>query len=625
MLTLFVTTLKSKSTSWYLFLFVIWILVASLILIIQGKRELLTGLLSLTLIVGSIPVWYGLLRDLSRGSFGVDIIAGVALIGTFIIGQYLAGVVVLLMLSGGQLFEEYAMNRAKRELSALLSRTPTFAHVRKGNTLEDIPIAKLLPGMIVVIKPGEVVSVDGTIIEGESSINESTLTGESLPIQKIVGSSVYSGTENMDNVIAVRVEKPAQETRYQAIIRLVTQAEKSKAPIVRLADTYSLYFTGITFLMGCFAWFLSHDIERVVSVLVVATPCPLLLATPIAIMSGMSTSSTRGIIVKDGGALEMLARIRTFVFDKTGTITLGTPEVTQVISFGRNSKEKVVTIAASLDQLSNHILSKALLSYAHSHRVVLEYPKEFKEHFGDGTEGMIEGKHYALGKKSFVEKFSNGKQKQKVEELYNETIKSGGLMIFLAEQTVIIGAIIFQDTLRNDAGKLFLALRNEGVKKTIILTGDKKERAETIASTLHVDKVVSECLPEDKMRNIKNVQRNGTRVAMIGDGINDAPALAKADVGIALGIHGETASSDVADIVILSRSIGRVYDVYHIAKKTIFLARQGILLGIGASTIAMVAGSFGYISPLFGTLLQEGIDVVVIMNALRLGSMLREK
>lgn len=619
----FIAYLKNQSLYFYIFIPVVMVLLSSFISFLMGDNENASILFKYTLVAGSIPVWYSLLRDFTRGSFGVDIIAGVALFGTFITEEYLAGVVVLLMLSGGQLFEVYAMARARKELSALLSRTPLYAHVKEGEHLQDTLVSEIVPGMNVVIKPGEVVSVDGVIVEGETTVDESTLTGESIPVQRQQGMSVYAGTENIDNVIVVRVEKYAHETRYQSIVTLVEQAENSKAPIVRLADRYSLYFTGITFIIGLIAWGISHDLMRVVAVLVVATPCPLLLATPIAIMSGMSKASKKGVIVKDGGALETLSRTHTFVFDKTGTITLGTPEVAKVVAFGESTEKNILTIAASLDQLSTHILARALLFYAKGAKITLEYPEKFKEHFGDGIQGDLHGETYFFGKKTFVEGISRTHKKE-VEAVYKEALQNGMIVVFLANKHAVMGALFFQDTLRREAGKLFLQLRAEGVKKTVILTGDKNERAHAVAKILHVTDVISECLPDEKVQHIQMLQKSGRLVAMVGDGVNDAPALACADVGMALGTHGQTASSDVADIVILSRSITRVYDVLHIAKKTIVLAKQGIFFGIGASTVAMVFSALGYIPPLSGILLQEGIDIVVIVNALRLGSILRD-
>ena len=596
-------------------------LFVGLVLFLLGYGEHSLLLFKYILAIGSIPFWYSLLRDIARGDFGVDIIAGVALVGTFFIGQYLAGVVVLLMLSGGQLLEVYAMSRARRELSLLLSKTPKFAHVRNGEEINEILLSEITLGMKVIVKAGEVISVDGTIIEGLTTIDESALTGESTTVKKTVGNMVYAGTENRDAVIVIEVEKLASETKYQSIVKLVQDAEKSKAPIVRMADKYSLYFTGITAVIAFVSWIISHDLVRVVSVLVVATPCPLLLAVPIAIMSGMSKASSRGIIIKDGSALERLSEVKVFFFDKTGTLTLGTPEVAKVLSFSDLDEKQIVVSASTLDDLSVHILSESLIKYAYSKNITLTIPTHFKEYIGDGVSGEIDGVEYVFGKAGLVNRLLSVPL-EKMAEVERSSKEEGTIAVFLAKKNVLLGVIFFQDVVREDAGELFKKLKQEGVEQTIIITGDTKERGEAVASVLQVTRVISACLPNDKQKHVEDLRKSGVKVAMVGDGVNDAPALASADVGIALGTHGETVTSDVADIVIVSPLIGRTYDAFLIAKKTILLAKQSIFIGIGASIVAMIFSALGYIPPLTGVILQEGIDVIVIMNALRLGSMI---
>jgi len=610
--------LKSITVYGYVLILVVISLVVSLLLLITGYLSLASQVLKYTLIIGSLPLWYSLLRNIYNKSYGVDIIAGVALIGTFIIGHYLAGVLVLLMLSGGQMFEMYAMRRARKELTSLISRTPTTVHQKKDSQITELASSLVTVGMYLVIKKGEIVPMDGTLIEGATSMDESTLTGESMPVTKHRGSTLYAGTENIGEAVVLEVTKLPHETRYHSIIKLVQQAEKSKAPIVRLADHYSVYFTGITFLIALFAWIISQDLVRVVAVLVVATPCPLLLATPIAIMTGMSKSSSCGVIIKDGGALETLSRVDVFVFDKTGTLTLGTPKVSSIIALDGHSADEIIRIAASLDQLSDHLFARALALHAHEKTLNLTYPSDFKEHFGDGVSGVLDGTKYTFGKKSLVTTLQ-ANNLEALENISQKASDDGTVAVFLSDEDRVLGAIVFEDILRKDAGTLFRKLRQAGVKKTLILTGDKKERAASVASSLHVTDVISECLPEDKLHHIKNLKKDNHIVAMIGDGINDAPALASADVGIALGTHGQTAASDAADIVILSSSITRVSDVYHISKQTIRVAKQGIFFGIGASIIAMILSAYGHIPPLAGVILQEGIDVVVILNALRFG------
>lgn len=599
------------------------VLIVSVFLFFLGHKDLINPILKYTLFIGAIPLWYGLIRDMVKGSFGVDLIAGVALISTFLIGQYLAGVIVLLMLSGGQLLEVYAMNRAKREMQGLLSRTPEFVHVRQNENVVDIPISQVTIGMEIVIKSGEVIAVDGTVIEGQTFVDESVLTGESIPLIKNPGNRVFAGTQNKEGVLVVRVDTSIHDTKFQSIVKLVREAQESKAPLVRLADKYSVYFTIITFIIAFVAWIISHDLIRVVSVLVVATPCPLILATPIAILSGMSKSSQRGIIIKDGGSLEKLSEVSTFVFDKTGTVTLGDPLLVEIVSFSqKHTQDDILLLATSLDQLSSHVLARALTKHTSEKQFSLKYPENFKEQFGDGVTGIIEEIPYIFGKRSFVESFTESFS-QEAQDIHKKIGNEGGMVVFLASKDLVLGALIFKDVLRNDAHTLFEKMRSGGIKNIVLLTGDQKERADDIAKKLSISDVVSGCLPEDKVEKIKALKNTGAVVAMVGDGVNDAPALAISDVGIALGSHGKTAASDVADMVVLSQSISRVYDVWHIAKKTISLAKNGIIIGIGLSTILMICGAFGYINPVLGAFLQEVIDIIVILNALRLGHILK--
>ncbi len=607
-----------RSTDGLVALLAIVALLVSALLYFSGSQESARFILKYVLLVGMLPLWITMVKDIVRGHFGVDLIAGVALLGTLIVGEYLPGVVILLMLSGGQLLERYAMQRARKELTALLSRAPEIAHVRQGDKVQDIRVESVTIGMVVIVKPGEIVPVDGSVIDGTSFVDEATLTGESLPVEKQQGSLVYAGTENKAGVLIVQVQKPAHETKYEQIVRIVREAEESKAPLVRLADRYSVYFTIITAVFGVLAWIFFKDPVRVIAVLVVATPCPLILATPIAIISGMSKSAHRGVIIKDGGSLETLARVKTFVFDKTGTVTIGTPTVERIEAFDIG-EDVVLATAASLDQLSTHVLARALTSYAEKNHTKLMYPQNFSEQFGDGVIGDVAGKRYAFGKLSFVTAFTKTVD-AKVTAFHTEITNEGRIPVYLADESSIVGAIVFADSIRGDARHLFDTLRAKGNNRIVLLTGDKAPRAQSVAQELGITEYQGDCLPEDKLAYIQNIPASDHPVAMIGDGVNDAPALAKADVGIALGAHGKTASSDVADVVVLHNSIKRIGEVVAIAQTTLGIAKQGIWFGMGASVFLMCLALLGYVPPLYGALLQEAIDVFVILNALRVGS-----
>lgn len=596
-------------------------LVAALIAYLSGNYDAAMPFLKWVLFAGLIPLWFEIVRDMVRGRFGVDLIAGVALVASFIFDQYLAGVVVLLMLSGGQSLEAYALRRARRDLSALLSRAPQTAHLREGGELRDIPVDSVAVDSIVVVKAGEIVPLDGVVMEGETFVDEATLTGESIPVEKSAGALVYSGTINKNGTISVRTTKTAGDSSYNKIVELVRSAESERAPLVRLADRYSVVFTAITFALALGAWLFTHDTMRILAVLVVATPCPLILATPIALISGMSRASARGVIVKGGGALENLASARTFIFDKTGTVTLGTPDVDSVFSY-KGTDDSVLSIAASLDQLSAHVLAQSLVAHAKARKVALETPSGFKEDFGNGVRGTIGGKEYVFGKLAFVSRFAKDIPLD-VEHTLAAYRDEGKAIVYLADAQHLLGYVVFRDRIRTDSRALFDGLKNDGVSRVALLSGDRKHVAEHVAAQIGIREVFAESLPDDKLRIIRDIPKSDRPVVMVGDGINDAPALAAADVGIALGSFGKTATSESADIVILNSKVGRVREVFHIARATIGIARQGIYIGMGLSIVAMVFAAFGYIRPVYGALIQEGIDVLVILNALRVSRAVR--
>ncbi len=569
-----------------------------------------------TMILGTIPILWRIVSDIIRGHFGIDLIAIAAIATSFFLGQYLAGTIILLMLSGGEALETYALKRARKELSSLISNAPTFGHVKKDGLILDTPVADIHIGDIIIIKPGELVAADGVVISGTSQMDESALTGESMPVEKTPGSGVLSGSVNKSAVLEVRVVRPASESKYEQIIKLVRQAEENRAPVVRLADRYSIWFTAITFVIAVFAWFLAKDSIRLLAVLVVATPCPLILATPIAMISGISRAASRGIIVKNGGALEKLAEAKAFIFDKTGTLTLGQPEIVNVVSLSEKDEKEVLRTSASLDQLSLHVLARSLKSHADKKGIPLSIPSNFSEEFGEGVRGEIDGHTFYFGKLGFLKK-QGIEITEKIYKDHEDFQAKGQIAVYHGDKDSVFGIVVFADIIRPEIKKLFDGLRIQGVKNMVMLTGDKKSVAEKIAKDLGIDDVHAEALPEDKVAEVKDHKRQFGIVAMVGDGVNDAPALAAADVGIALGGHGGSASSDSGDIVIMVDNLERVGEAFTIARRTMSVAKQGIYFGMGVSIILMIIASFGYIQPIYGALFQEGLDVIVILNALR--------
>lgn len=571
----------------------------------------------ITLIIGTLPVIARMFKDLLKGHYGVDVIAITAIAASVLLGENLAGTLILLMLTGGEALEDFAMQRARRELAALISRAPSIAHKRENGNVIDIPANKVKISDIIVIKPGEVIPVDGVVIEGISEVDESALTGESLPVNKQASSHVMSGSVNQNSVLEIRALRPASESKYEKIIKLVKEAEESRAPVVRLADRYSSWFTVITLAAAATSWLISQDPIRLLAVLVVATPCPLILATPIAIISGISQSAKRGIIVKNGGALEKLAEVKALIFDKTGTLTLGTPEVVGLKSFGNLSEDQLMHIAASLDQMSAHVLAVSLTKHATKNlKLKLEYPHNFTEYFGDGVTGKINGQNYLFCKLSFLHKHGI-KIPQDVLKQHEHIQNEGRIAVYLASDKDLLGAVYFADIVRPEIKNLFSDIKKQGIGHIIMLTGDKRAVAEKIGDSIGLTDIHAEALPEDKVHEVKNHQKEFGSVAMIGDGINDAPALAAADVGISIGAHGTTATSDTSDIVVTVDNLDRVAKAIKIAKHVLLVAKQGIFIGMGASVGLMVLAALGYITPVYGAILQEVLDVIVIINALR--------
>jgi heavy metal translocating P-type ATPase len=422
---------------------------------------------------------------------------------------------------------------------------------------------------------------------------------------------------NISGVLTVRTLRTSANSKYQQIVNLVREAEAEKVPMVRLADRYSLVFTIVTAVIAAFAWFYSHDPIRILAVLVVATPCPLIIATPIAVMSAISDAAGRGIIVKNGGALEVLGRIKALVFDKTGTITFGTPLVADVVAFSGDA-EQVIKLAASLDQLSSHVLARSLVAQAKRQGVHLELPEQFEEVIAQGVEGEIEGTRYFLGKMAFITG-RNIPITPAVTAEYQTRQQLGQKVIFLTDGKAVLGAVSFADEIRSESKKVFAEFAKMGLKDITILSGDKEEIVKRVARRLGVGQVLGDLQPEEKVDELKTIQLRSRPVAMIGDGVNDAPALTAADVGIAMGAHGATVASETADIVITVDSLAKVSEVIQISRRMLRIAKESIYFGMGVSILLMVIAAFGYIVPVLGAGLQEVLDILVILNALRVG------
>ena len=556
-----------------------------------------------------IPLTIDMIKSIIEGELGVDLLAITAIVTSLILKEYVTAGVIVVMLTGGEALENYAENRAKGELNDLMKRAPTTATVEVRGVSKRIAISKVAEGDLLIIKPGDVVPVDAVIKSGESSFDESALTGEPVPVDKKAGENLLSGSINGGGLIKATALHTAKDSQYEQIIELVKQATTSKAPFIRMADRYSVVFTVIAFAIAGTAFFVSGEQWlRFLQVLVVATPCPLLLGAPIALVSGMSRAAKHGIIVKNGSALEKLAQVKTFAFDKTGTLTHGTPALASIKTSNGFAKDEVLALAAAVESGSSHVLAQAIVSEAK--KLKLKLPKISSQHeeSGLGIRAKRQKTELLVGKRSLLEQ-------------HNITIpkntRSDGTTVYLTIGGKLAGAFLFTDTLRNETEQTLAQLKILGMKHSIMLTGDSNTTAQAIAKKVGILTVYADALPADKLAALEQIDQKQRLVAMVGDGVNDAPTLAAADVGIALGAKGSTAASESADVVVMTDSLSKVAESFKIAKDTFVVARQAILLGISISIVLMVIYSTGKFSPVSGAAVQELIDIIVMIYALR--------
>ena len=568
--------------------------------------------------LATAPVIAGLavsmLRDLLAGRLGVDAIALVSMSAALALGQPLAGAVVALMYSGGNVLEDIAVARAEHGLRALLDRAPRIAHRRVNDGIEDVPVGGIAVGDRLLVRAGEVVPVDGVVTSDTATIDESALTGEPIPVVKARGTAAFSGALNAGPIFDMTASAVAGESTYAGIVRLVTAAQTAKAPFVRLADRYALVFLPVTLAVAFVAWLISGDLVRSLAVLVAATPCPLILAAPVAFIAGVAQSARRGILVKGGGPLEALARAHTVLFDKTGTLTVGGARLLSIETAPGENADEVLMLGASLEQASHNVLAGAIVQAATERGIVLKLPEAVHEAMGSGLHGIIAGKPVSAGSPDMI--FAGQRTSEWARRAMRRASWRSALIVFIAVEGRPVGALLLADELRADTPHAIRMLREAGIARIVMVTGDRAAAAQAIGAALDLDAVLADRVPSDKVDAVRSEQRLNPTV-MVGDGINDAPALAAADVGIALGARGATASSEAADVVILADRLDRVGEAIVIAQRARRIAVQSILVGMSLSALAMLAATAGWLLPVPAAIVQEVIDVAVILNALR--------
>ncbi len=568
------------------------------------------------LVITSAPLLWTTLRGAMRGNFAADLVASFAVIASIALNQPLVGLVIVLMQSGGETLERIAEGRATDALRALQEAAPSIVHRMVGSSANDVPVDSVVQGDTILVRPGEMIPCDGTVVRGESHLDTASLTGEPAPVAVTSGSAVMSGSINVEGPLVILVLHVAAESQYAKIVALVREAQSSKAPLQRIADKYAVLFTPVTLIVCGVAYAISGDWGRVLAVLAIATPCPLILATPVAILGGMNRSARHQILIRTGGAIEALGSATAVLFDKTGTITIGRPEVSQVIPAGTIDENELLRLSAAVEQGSSHLLARTLVSEATQRGQSGSHAVSVVEYAGEGVEGQVEGKIVAIGGRAFVAGRYPSSSAD-IEQFEHADGEAAALRAYVAIDGVFAGVIEYADMIRPGIAAFVADLRAMGLRHIMLLSGDREENVKAMAIESGIDEWQGDMLPGDKVRVVKQLMSAGESVVMMGDGTNDAPALSTATVGVALASHGRGIATEAADVILLADDPSRLLAGIKISRRTMRVARQSIRYGLGISAVGMAFAAAGMIPPIAGAALQEAVDLAVIVNALR--------
>jgi heavy metal translocating P-type ATPase len=568
------------------------------------------------LLVLGIPMVARTALGMLRGRFAADVVAALSVVTAIALTQPFAGLVIVLMQTGGEALDRYAEGRASEAVRALEAEAPRIAHRRQGEGWEDIPVERIAIGEALLVRPGEMIPCDATVLEGRSAVDASRLTGEPVPESAAPGTMVRSGALNLESALIIRADRPAAESQYAMIVRLVRTAQATKTPLQREADRWAVWFTPITLAVCGIAWLISHDPLRVLAVLVVATPCPLILAAPVAVIGGIDRGARLGLIFRHGMALEALARATTAVLDKTGTLTVGRPALDRLEALGPADAETLLPLVAAVEQGSGHHLARSVVAAAQAQGHALPPATEVTDTPGRGVRGMVAGKEIVVGSLSFLA--------EQAPEAARGFTPAPGLTAYVAIDGAPVARLRFADRVRPEAASTLDALRALGLGRILLLSGDHGPHTQAVARELGITEARGDLLPADKLAAVRDLQQLGERVLMVGDGVNDAPALAAADVGVALAEHGGGVSAEAAGLVLLQDDLGQLPLAIRLARRTLRVARQSIGTGLGLSVVGMALATAGLLTPVAGAVAQELTDIAVILWALRAATPLRE-
>lgn len=579
-------------------------------------NEVSTNLALLGAVLGVIFIGHSALTTLLRGVFGIDLLATVAIVTSIWVGEYLAASIVVIMLGGGEALEGMIFNRASNAIKKLIKAFPKTAVVIRDGVEVEVPVSQVAVDDIVVVKPGGMIPVDGVVVEGSAPVNQSSVTGESMPIEKVVGSEVLSGSIVELGALRVRAKMVGEKSTYGRIVTMVHEAEENQAPIVRLADRFAGYYIPVILLLGLGVYFFTQEPLRMASVFIISCPCALTLATPMAVAASIGNSARKGILIRNGESLQRVSEVDAIVMDKTGTLTLGQPEVVEIRGFKGASEEEVLSLAAGAERLSEHPLARAVLKKAESLGIKPIYCSEFQVVPGLGICVTHDKIKIIVGNEKLLKE--NGVNISEEAKAYVEREGVTQSAMFVARGSEVVGALRASDTLRDNVVEVMAEAKRNGIKKIVMLTGDRKEVAETVGKHIGVDEVVSNLLPSEKVNHVKRLKEDGDTVLMLGDGINDAPALATADVGVAMGLTGTDVAVETAGITLAANRLEGIPELLRIGKETMRIVKLNIVFALVVNAIGIILSTSGVITPLTASIIHESNALLVMFNSLRL-------